>query len=102
MKFLAAALALSVVLISVTRQCADSRSIVVRSPTFELRLLRGTQVFRVRLTGELSGSEAIGSLGPFEYALFTGQSAAPDNHVTLTQGLFSVSATLVELQISRP
>jgi hypothetical protein len=89
--------------LSLTGNSGTNRYLTMNSPKFKVTLLAGVPMFRVWVGGKVGGVEALRGLAPFERAILEGQpSGVVQDEVTLIYGLSSVTAHIVELDISRP
>lgn len=85
--------------VSVAATTGGRRSITLGQPNFEVAIIRGLPAFKVTVRAKLTASAAIGTLGPFEYAL---TEKAGDAEVGLLYGLSTVTARLLEVYVTRP
>jgi len=85
--------------VSVAATTGGRRAIMLDQPNFEVATIKGLAAFKVTVRGKLTVSEAIGALGPFEYAV---TEKAGDTEVGLLYGLSSVTARLLEMYVTRP
>jgi hypothetical protein len=88
--------------IGVAATTGGRKTIALSQPRFEVSLIKANPAFKVTVRGKMGPNEALGALGPFEYALLEKQTAAGDNEVELSYGLSSVSARVLEMYITRP
>jgi hypothetical protein len=88
--------------LSLTGSTGTNRYLTINVPKFKVTLIAGSPVFRVVIGGKVGGVEALRGLAPFERAILEAQpSPVAQDEVTLTYGLSSVGAHIVELDIAR-
>ena len=90
--------------LSVPVESGANRSLNVLQPKFGVQInpMAGSRVVRIVVTGRVSGTEALRALGAFQHAVLGIQSGVSRNELTLVYGLSAVSASIVDLRVSRP
>lgn len=80
-----------------------NRWLAIGRPSFatEIKVWENRSLLRVAVSGKISGTEALRSLGPFEDAVLSMQVGAVENRLLLSYGLADVPARVLELYLTR-
>jgi|SRR5215470_2249002 len=91
------------VVLTVNAGTGESRSLIVTRPRFatEMILNNRSRSLKLGVTGKVSGQEALRALAYFQDAAMELQTGNVENRLTLTYGLSSVGAQLMEAYFAR-